>query len=110
MGQPIEVTVTNADDVLLIDTDRSITGQDGSAYASAAAANADSRFPGVLAARLFASDPAIDHVFVASNHMVVRRLGGWDDQGSHSAASIVEDFFLFYRQEAKKIGLAGYQK
>jgi len=98
VGQPIKVSVTNADDVLLIDADRSITGQDGSAYGSAAEAKADQRFPGVLAARLFASDPAIDHVFIASNQIVVRRLGGWDDQGSESASSIVEDFFLFYRE------------
>ena len=72
MGQPIKVSVTNADDVLLIDADRSITGQDGSAYGSAAEAKADQRFPGVLAARLFASDPAIDHVFIASNQIVCR--------------------------------------
>ena len=96
MGQPIEVTYGTVEDVLLITADRSLTGQDGVAYASSAEAEADDRFPGRLASRLFAADPAIDHVFVASNQVVVRRLGGWDDS-VESATGTVEDFFLHYR-------------
>ena len=98
MGQPIEVTFSTVEDVLLITADRSITGQDGVAYGSAVAAEADPRFPGQLAGRLFASDHAIDHVYVASNQVVVRRLGGWDEEPIASATGIVEDFFLYYRQ------------
>ncbi len=97
MGQPIAVTYGTVEDVLLITADRSITGQDGVAYGSAAEAEADPRFPGDLAGRLFASDPAIDHIFVGSNQVVVRRLGGWDDGSTSTATGIVEDFFLYYR-------------
>jgi hypothetical protein len=97
MGQPIAVTYGTVEDVLLITADRSITGQDGVAYGSAAEADADPRFPGDLAGRLFASEPAIDHIFVGSNQVVVRRLGGWDDGSIASATGIVEDFFLYYR-------------
>ena len=96
MGQPIEVTFSTVEDVLLIAADRSLTGQDGVAYSSAAEAEADDRFPGELASRLFAADPAIDHVFVASNQIVVRRLGGWDDHIA-PVTGVVEDFFLHYR-------------
>jgi len=42
MGKPIEVAAsTIVGDVLLLDTDRSITGQDGVGYESAEAAAAD---------------------------------------------------------------------
>jgi hypothetical protein len=98
VGQPIEVSYDTVEDVLLITADRSLTGQDGVAYGSAAAAEADPRFPGLLAVRLFASDHAIDHVFVASNQVVVRRLGGWDEEPIASATGIVSDFFLYYRR------------
>lgn len=97
MGQPINVLNTTAvGDVLMIDTDRSITGQEGSGFDSAeAAASADS-LPGELAARLFADAPATRHVFVASNQVVVDRSGGWSDDSAAAAATIVANFFVFY--------------
>ncbi|MDX1690496.1 MAG: hypothetical protein R3290_05700 [Acidimicrobiia bacterium] len=101
MGQPIEVLRTTVvGDVLMIDTDRSITGQDGSAFSSASEAEESEVFPGELAGRLFSSDEGIDHVFVASNQVVVRRPAGWDDGSADEAARIVADFFVFYRDQA----------
>lgn len=96
MGQPIAVTAQVVDDVVVFDTDRSITGQDGTAYASAEEAAADDRFPGRLATRLFAMDDDIDHVFIASNVVVVRREAGWQNFQVDHASHIVGDFFLFY--------------
>jgi hypothetical protein len=96
MGQPISVLETTVvGDVLMIDTDRSITGQDGSGFASAQEAAEAATFPGDLAARLFADD-AVTNVFVASNQVVVERSGGWDDATTSAAASIVANFFVFY--------------
>ncbi len=96
MGQPIEVAASVIDDVLILDTDRSVTGQDGTAYASLDEARADDRFPGRLAARLFESDEVIDHVFIASNTVVLRRHGGWDDAAVSVSSDVVSRFFLFY--------------
>jgi hypothetical protein len=97
MGQPISVSARTIDDVVVFDTDRSITGQDGAAFASAEEAGArPGWFPAELAARLFAADGAVDHVFVASNQVVVRRRGGWSDDDRDGAAAIVSGFFLHY--------------
>ena len=96
MGQPIGIKSTILGDVLVLDGDRSITGQDGTAYRTFEEADADERFPGRLASALFESDPAADHVFVASNQVVVRRSGGWDDDTVARAASVVTGFFVFY--------------
>ena len=96
MGQRIEVSASVVEDILLLDTDRTITGQDGTEYPSRETAESDDRFPGRLAARLFQSDGSVDHVFVASNAVVVKRSGGWDDDSVASASDVVSDFFLFY--------------
>lgn len=94
MGQIINVTTNVLDDVALFDTDRTITGQDGSAYGSAA--EADSTFPGRLAHRLFGVDPSIVHVFVASNQAVIRRNGGWPPAALKVASDTISEFFVFY--------------
>ncbi|MFQ5554226.1 MAG: hypothetical protein ACE5GC_02500 [Acidimicrobiia bacterium] len=96
MGQRIEVGANVVGDVVLLETDRSITGQDGAVFESAAAAANDDRFPAALAARIFESDDAVDHVFVGSNVVVVRRLSGWDDDAVASVSTVVSGFFLFY--------------
>jgi hypothetical protein len=100
MGQPIQVEVTQIDDVLLFDTDRSITGQDGVVYASRDEALDSDRFPAQLAARIFSADSGVNHVFVASNQVVVRRTGGWDQSQTDAAAAVVADFFLYYPDAA----------
>lgn len=96
MGQRIEVTANVIDDVLLLDTDRSLTGQDGAEYPSRDAAEDDTTFPGRLAGRLFGSDALISSVFVSSNGVVIAREPGWDDNSVMAATRIVSDFFLFY--------------
>jgi len=97
MGQPITVSAATVDgDIAVFDTDRSITAQDGATFGSADdAANADS-IPGDLAGRLFTSDDAVAHVFIASNQVVVGREGGWDDAALAASTEIVINFFVFY--------------
>lgn len=97
MGQPITVTSTRVGDTLLIDADRSLTGQDGSSFDREQAAGG-SDFPAHLAQRLFELDPAVDHVYVGSNGVVVRRSGGWDDAAAAGAEARVRNFFVFYEQ------------
>lgn len=96
MGQIINVKPDVLGDVALFDMDRSITGQDGTAYESAAAAEADPSFPGRLANRLFAIDGSIDHVFVASNQVVARRTGGWSPAAVKVSSDTISEFFVFY--------------
>lgn len=96
MGQPITISRrTVADDVAAFDTDRSITGQDGVGFAPAE--EPSDSLPGGLAAALFEADPAIEHVFVASNQVVATRQNGWTDAALDAAAAVVTDFFVFYR-------------
>ena len=99
MGQPIEVLETTIlGDVVLIHTDRSITGQDGTVYSSPD--ETDDEFPGRLAAEIFTGTDGVSHVFVASNQVVVGREGGWDDASVGAVARIVTEFFVFYAEEA----------
>lgn len=100
MGQPIQVEATQIDDVVMFDTDRSITGQDGGVYSSLDEARSSDRFPAQLAARLFEADERVNHVFVASNQVVVRRQGSWTQADVDAAASVVADFFLYYPEDA----------
>lgn len=97
MGQPITISGTTVDGpVAAFHTDRGITGQDGVSFGSAGDASEAGSFPGELASRLFGSDESIEHVFVASNQVVAKRDGGWDDSALEAAASIVTAFFVFY--------------
>ncbi len=96
MGQSITVESKQLDDFCVFTTDRSITGQDGAAFTSSAAADAAGDFPAILAQRLFASDEAIDHVYVASNDVVVRRSLSWDEDRVAAASQVIEELFRFY--------------
>lgn len=96
MGQSIEVASTTVGNVVMFDTDRSITGQDGAVFSSREDAAEADDFPSVLAVRIFDADAEIDHVFIASNQVVVRRPGGWDDHVRDSVDEVVSDFFRFY--------------
>lgn len=94
MGQ--SVVVNNAveiGDLLLIDTDRSFTGQDGVALTPGSPGEA---VPGLLAKGLFEIDPAIDHLYVLQNTITVRRGGGWDQETKAAVLDVVESFLLFY--------------
>jgi len=100
MGQPIEVAATRFDDVVVFDTDRSISGQDGEDFGSREDADAGATFPAQLAQRLFAGVDGVDHVFVASNQVVMRRSGQWDQPEVDAAAQVISDFFLYYPDTA----------
>lgn len=96
MGQSVAVESKQWDAVCVFTTDRSITGQDGAGFDSLAAADTGGGFPGTLAGRLFAADEAVNHVYVASNDVVVRRQVPWTDGDIAVAASTIEDLFLYY--------------
>jgi hypothetical protein len=97
MGQTIEIlSMTVIDSVLVVDTDRSLGGQDGEAFSGPEQAAASSTFPARLAGRLFEADAGIDHVFVLGNTVTVRRRAGWDDQSEATAGEIVSRFFRVY--------------
>ena len=97
MGQSIEVNKrTVIDKVLMIDTDRSLAGQDGESFGGIEAARRSATFPGQLAVRLFEADSDIDHVFVMSNQVSLRRFAGWQDADSDRVAALVAEFFRVY--------------
>ncbi|MDH3260185.1 MAG: hypothetical protein OEM81_08910 [Acidimicrobiia bacterium] len=96
MGQTIEVKTVLLGDVAVFDTDRSVTGQDGQGFGSIAAARDGATTADRLATKLFASEAAIDHVFVLSNQVTVRRTGGWSEESAGKAAQVIGDFFIFY--------------
>jgi hypothetical protein len=97
MGQTVVVhDLVEMGDLLVIDTDRSFTGQDGVALTPSQAGEA---VPGRLAQRLFALDPGIDHVFVLQNTVTIRRPGGWDQTSKTQVQTVVEGFLLFYDEE-----------
>ncbi len=84
------------DDVLLIDTNRSLGGQDGEGYEDPEPARSAKTFPAQLAARLMDLDPRINRVFTLSNTLVVRRQGGWAPDEVERVSRSVAEFFLFY--------------
>jgi hypothetical protein len=107
MGQTIQIWDANVvADMLLVSTDRSLTGQDGETYRPNTPTDGtptngdpvatDAIFPAQLAERLFQSDSSIDHVYVMSNVLSIRRPGGWDDASVASTRDVVASFFLFY--------------
>jgi len=97
MGQNVDIkgTVTMGD-VLVVDTDRSFTGQDGHVIAPGEPAEG---VPGRLAERLFALDPGIDHVYVLQNTVTVRRRGGWDEQSAGAVVEVTGTFLRHYADE-----------
>lgn len=100
MGQTIQIRDANVvAEMLLVSTDRSLTGQDGETYTPADSITSDAIFPAQLASRLFQSDPSIDHVYVMSNVLSIRRPGGWDEASIASTNEVVANFFLFYGAE-----------
>ena len=100
MGQTIEIwDAVLVGAVLMVSTDRSLTGQDGETYRPSDPIEADAVFPAQLAARLFQSDPSIDHVYVMSNVLSIRRPGEWDDASVAAAREVVSSFFRFYEAQ-----------
>ena len=97
MGQQIEVLSTQTvGDVLLIDTNRSLGGQDGEGFEDREAAGSGDTFPARIAARLMDIDPGINRVFTLSNTLTVRRQGGWSSDDVEKVSESVSSFFLYY--------------
>ncbi len=101
MGQAISITESlEIDGVLIVTTDRSLTGQDGESYTGPVSAGAVNTFGAGVSVRLFAADPAIDHIYVMSNALSIRRRGGWDDQATATTLATISGFFRFYGASA----------
>lgn len=97
MGQTVDINRTvQLEDVLLIDTDRSFTGQDGQAISPDSLGEA---VPGDLAERLFGLDIGVDHVFVLQNIITVRRPGGWDEDSAGMATDAAASVLRHYGDE-----------
>ncbi len=99
MGQSVTVESQTVDGFCVFSTDRSITGQVGAGFDSAETAASSAGFPATLAARLFAADESVGHVWVASSDVIVRRAGAWDPVAVDHAAATISDLFRFYGQE-----------
>lgn len=101
VGQIIEIDeAIQLGDVLAVSTDRSLTGQDGESYERSNPTDNNSIFPAKLAGRLFEADPKINHVYVMSNTLSIRRPGGWDEVSIDNARQVIANFFRFYTEEA----------
>lgn len=97
MGQTIEIkSARPIERVLLIDTDRSLTGQDGESFTGRQIAAQDDTFSAKLAVRLFESDQEIDYVHVMSNTISVRRRSDWDGASEQVSTGVVAEFFRVY--------------
>lgn len=97
MGQSIEVKSVRMGNVVLFDTNRSVTGQEGESYASVAEAGAHSTVAARMAARVLQSDASIDHVHLLSNLVSIRG-SGWSDDSIEAAAAVIRDFFVHYAE------------
>ena len=96
MGQSVEIRGSSTiGEALIVDTDRSLTGQDGRAPAPDAE-GADA--PGLLAKRLYGLGLGIDRVFVLQNVVTVSRQGGWDEGAAGRVADATKTFLNFYSE------------
>jgi hypothetical protein len=94
MGQPVAIRNSVAmGRILLVDTDRSFTGQDGESITPEEPGNS---VPGRLAGRLFDLGIGVDHVHVLQNTVSVRRDRDWDGDSVSAAGTVLEDFLRFY--------------
>lgn len=97
MGQTIEIKkVTPIGRVLVVDTDRSLTGQDGESFTGKQTAGQVDTFPARLAVRLFEADSEVDYVHVMSNTVSIRRRTDWDDALMTASSEVVAEFFRVY--------------
>lgn len=97
MGQTVVVnTAVVTGELLLVDTDRSFTGQDGQVMTPD---DEGEGVPGRLAGRLFALGLGIDHVFVLQNTVTVRRPAGWDEDSAGLVTDVTHTFLRYYSDE-----------
>lgn len=97
MGQLIQVAAATMNRVAIFSTDRSLTGQDGISLSPEHADGSDP--PHDLARRLFDADGEIDHVYVLSNTVSVRRLQDWDETSVGRASDVIANLFIHYVEE-----------
>ncbi|NNC92580.1 MAG: hypothetical protein HKN80_08820 [Acidimicrobiia bacterium] len=97
MGQIINVTGTVTGDSAIFEADRSLSGQDGESFESIEATVDNTSFPARLAARVFAADTAVSGVFTGSNGVVIQRRDGWSEPDVARIGTVIEEFFVFYR-------------
>ena len=97
MGQRIVVQQPIVDgDVAVFVTDRNLSGADGVRFEAVSDAEAGTSVPAKLAARLYDVDAGMRHVYIAANHVVVRRVVGWDEARLDEAVRVIEELFVFY--------------
>lgn len=96
MGQLIEVHATRLGEVTIFATDRTLGGQDGESFESAADAEQSETWPARLAAQLWAADPDISGVFVLSNTISVERTEGWTEDVVDTSSNIIRNLFVHY--------------
>lgn len=80
-------------EVLLLDTNRSFTGQDGQAISPE---SPGSGVPGLLARRIFELGLGIDHVYVLQNQVTLRRPTGWDEEVRREVVETTRYFLRHY--------------
>lgn len=97
MGQNVEIkdSVTMGE-ILVIDTDRSFTGQDGHIITPESERHG---VPGLLAQKLFELGIGVNHIYVLQNAVTVRRDGGWDEDSAGQVAKVTETFLRYYPDE-----------
>ena len=94
MGQPVAIRESiRMGKVLLVDTDRSFTGQDGQSITTERPGHS---VPGLLAERLFDLGIGVDHIHVLQNTVSVRRGLDWDAEAESAVLAAVGDFLQFY--------------
>ncbi len=97
MGQNVEIKDSvELGDVLIVDTDRSFTGQDGQAISPG---SSEGGVAARLADRLFGLDLGIDHVYILQNTVTIRRPGGWDEGTAGRVTDVTNAFLRFYEEE-----------
>lgn len=97
MGQTIQInSVTSLGRVLIIDADRSLTGQDGESFTGRQTASHVDTLAANLAVRLFEGDSEVDYIHVMSNAVSVRRRTDWSDSDAEGASGVVAEFFRVY--------------
>ena len=98
MGQLIEVETIMLGNVVIFDTDRTLSGQDGESFTDGATAVASGTYPGQLAGALFAHDDTIASVYVYSNAISVSRSKDWTDSQATEASVVVRNFLVHYEE------------
>lgn len=94
MGQNVDIRRTvEMGDLLLVDTNRSFTGQDGHVMNPGAPG---SGFPDRLARRIFELGLGIDHIFVLQNQVTLRRPAGWDEEVRREVIETTRYFLRYY--------------